>query len=299
MKVLITGGGGFIGAWIAHRLLVGAHSVRVFDRTERRALLRRVAGGASDSVEWVCGDIAQFGDLQRALSGCDGVIHLAGMLTPECRAEPARALEVNLGGTLNVFEAARAIGLTRVVYASSAGVFGPDDGRYPAPATLYGVTKLAAEGVARVYWVEQGIASVGFRPYIVYGPGREGGASAGPSLACRAAVQGVPYEIPYTGEAGMVHIDDVSEAFVQALAIPEGGAHVFTLQGETASTERIIDAIRAVIPGAQITARGAQMPIAGRLAEDALRERMPGLPDTPLQRGIAATIQTYRRWQSD
>lgn len=299
MKVLVTGGGGFIGAWIARRLLVGGHEVRVFDRAEQRALLRRVAGGASDSVEWVCGDIAQFSDLQHALTGCDGVIHLAGVLTPECRAEPARALQVNLGGTLNVFEAARAVGLMRVVYSSSAGVYGPDDGCHPAPATLYGVTKLAAEGIARVYWVEQGIASVGFRPYIVYGPGREGGASAGPSLACRAAVKGVPYEIPYTGEAGMIYIDDVAEAFVKALAIPDRGTHVFTLQGETASTERIIDAIRTVIPGAQITARGARMPIAGRLAEDGLREKMPGLPDTPLQRGIAATIEAYRRWQSD
>lgn len=299
MKVLVTGGGGFIGAWIARQLLAEGHAVRVFDRSEQRALLRRVAGDASDRVEWVCGDIVKRDDLQRALNECDGVIHLAGLLTPECRAEPVRGLQVNLGGTLNVFEAARAIGLTRVVYSSTAGVFGPDDGRYPAPATLYGVTKLAAEGVARVYWAEQGIASVGFRPYIVYGPGREGGASAGPSLACRAAVRGLPYEIPYSGEAGMVYIGDVVEAFVRALAIPERGAHVFALQGETASTERIIDAIRAVVPSAQIAARGAPMPIAAHLADDALREQMPGLPETSLQRGIAATIETYRRWESE
>lgn len=297
MRVMVTGGSGFIGAWIAHRLLAGGHSVRVFDRSERRALMRRVAGDACESVEWVCGDIAQRCEVERAIAGCDGVIHLAGLLTPECRADTARALQVNLGGTLNVFEAVRAAGLSRVVYSSSAGVYGPDDGSHPAPATLYGVTKLAAEGIARVFWVEHRIASVGFRPYIVYGPGREGGASAGPSLACQAAVRGLSYEIPYTGETGMVHIADVVEAFVRALSIPEHGAHVFTLQGETASTGRIVEAIREVVPGARITARGAPLPIAARLAGDGLRELMPGLPDTPLRQGIAATIETLRRWE--
>ncbi len=296
MTVLVTGGGGFIGAWIARRLLLGGHAVRVFDRSERRTLLRRVAGDAADRVEWVCGDIAEAADVAAALAGCDGVIHLAGLLTPECRTDPYRALQVNLGGTLNVFEAARAAGLRRVVYSSTAGVYGPDDGRHPAPATLYGVTKLAAEGLARVYWVEHGIASVGFRPYIVYGPGREGGASAGPSLACEAAVQRRPYEIPYTGEAGMVHVDDVAEAFVTALRVPERAAHVFTLQGEPASTERIIEAIRAVVPEARITARGAPLPIAAWLADDDLRLHMPGLARTPLRRGIAATIEVYGRW---
>jgi nucleoside-diphosphate-sugar epimerase len=296
LKVLVTGGGGFIGAWIARRLLADGHAVTVFDRTEQRALLQRVAGDAASAVDWVCGDIARPDDVARALAGCDGVVHLAGLLTPQCRADPARALQVNLGGTLNVFEAARAAGLKRVVYSSTAGVYGPDDGCHPAPATLYGVSKLAAEGVARVWWLEHGIASVGFRPYIVYGPGREGGASAGPSLACRAAVQGLPYEIPYTGACGMVHIDDVAEAFVRALDEPARGAHAFTLQGETASTGQIIAAIRAVIPQAQITDRGPPMPIAARLADDDLQRQIPGLPHTSLARGIESTIASYRRW---
>ncbi len=298
MKILVTGGGGFIGAWITRRLLDDGHAVRVLDRAERTALLHRIVGDAIHEVEWRCGDIAQRPEFERALAGCDGIIHLAGLLTPECRANPDRALRVNLGGTLNVFEAALAVGLKRVVYSSSAGVYGPDDGQRPAPATLYGVTKLAAEGIARVYALEHGIASVGFRPYIVYGPGREGGASAGPSLACQAAVRGLPYEIPYTGEVGMVHIDDVAEAFVRALAVPEQRAHVFTLQGETASTDRVIEAIRAQVPSARITAAGASMPIAPRLAEDDLRQHMPELPNTSLATGIARTISTYRSWET-
>lgn len=296
MKVLVTGGGGFIGAWTARALLQAGHAVRILDRAEQRRLLDRVIGDAGGGVEWRCGDIAHPADVEGALAGCGGVVHLAGILTPQCRTEPRRAIDVNLLGTLNVFEAAHRAGLPRVVYASTAGVYGPEDGRHPAPATMYGVTKLAAEGVARVFAAEHGIASVGLRPYIVYGPGREGGASAGPSLACEAAVRGLPYEIPYTGEVGMVHIDDVAAALVRALHEPAQGAHVFVLQGETADTGRVIAAIRAVVPGARITARGAPMPIAARLAGDDLAHCLPGLAHTTLQQGIAATIAVCRRW---
>lgn len=296
MKVLVTGGGGFIGAWIAQRLLASGHAVRVFERNDRRDLLQCVAGAPSEAVEWVRGDIARGNEVLAALEGCGGVIHLAGLLTPECRADPLRGLNVNVAGTVNVFEAVRKAGLSRVVYASSAGVYGPGDGSGPEPATLYGVYKLAGEGVARVYSLEHGIASVGLRPFIVYGPGRESGASAGPTLACKAAVQGLPYAIPYTGSAGMVYIEDVTEAFVQALSAPERGAHVFNLQGETASVERIIECIRTLIPDARVTAQGTPMPIAARLAEDDLQKQMPGLPNTPLPRGIEMTIQSYRRW---
>jgi nucleoside-diphosphate-sugar epimerase len=297
MKVLVTGGGGFIGAWIARRLLADGHAVRVFDRAERPALLQRVCGEAARRVEWRCGDIGVAHDVVSALAGCEGVIHLAGLLTPDCRADPLLGLQVNLAGTVNVFEAVRRAGLGRVVYSSSAGVYGPEDGSRPDPATLYGVYKLAGEGVARVYWLEHRIASVGFRPYIVYGAGREGGASAGPSLACRAAVHGEAYTIPYTGATGMVYVEDVADVFVRALQAPSEDAHVFNLQGETAEAERILACIRAVVPGARVAAQGAPLPIAPVLAGDGVRELIPGISSTPLAQGIAATISTYRAWQ--
>lgn len=296
MKVLVTGGGGFIGAWIARRLLADGHAVRVFDRAARPALLQRVCGAEGEKVEWARGDIARGEDVDAALSGCGGVIHLAGLLTPECRNDPLLGLQVNVAGTVNVFEAARRASLGRVVYSSSAGVYGPEDGDRPEPATLYGVYKLACEGVGRVYWAEHRMASVGFRPYIVYGPGREGGASAGPSLACRAAARGDAYTIPYTGVTGMVYVEDVADAFVRALRQPPEGAHVFNLQGETAGTDRILECIRAAAPEARVAAQGASLPIAPVLAADGLRNLMPGLRETSLVEGIAATVRTYRSW---
>src|SRR5690606_41840454 len=95
---------------------------------------------------------------------------------------------------------------------------------------LYGTYKLACEGAARAYWSHSGdaapIASVGLRPLVVYGPGREGGASAGLSLACRAVVRGEAYTVPFSGTTGLVYVEDVGEAFVAAALATLDVAHV-------------------------------------------------------------------------
>ena len=82
---------------------------------------------------------------------------MAAILTPACQADPLRGAQINLLGTLNVFETARARGIGKVLYMSSAGVFGPDDGQHPRPTTLYGAWKLAGEGIARAYFADHGI----------------------------------------------------------------------------------------------------------------------------------------------
>ncbi|WP_171016008.1 SDR family oxidoreductase [Ramlibacter sp. 2FC] len=156
---------------------------------------------------------------------------------------------INLIGSLNLFEAARAQGLRQLVYASTAGVYGPDDARQPLPATHYGAFKLAVEGSARAYWRDHGLASVGFRPFVVYGPGRESGISAGPSIACRAAVRDEPYTIGYTGASGLIYVDDVATAFEQALLTPAQGASVYNLVGETATVDQVMAEIRRLVPG--------------------------------------------------
>lgn len=173
MRVLVTGGSGFLGAWIMRRLLAHRIECVAFDLQAKPQLLHALSPEQADTVQWRTGDIAQAIDVARALDGCDAVIHLAGILTPDCAANPVRGAQINLIGTLNVFDAARAAGLQRVLYASSAGVFGPDDGATPYPQTHYGAFKLACEGSARAYWNDHGIASVGFRPLVVYGAGRE------------------------------------------------------------------------------------------------------------------------------
>ena len=295
MKVLCTGGGGFLGAWIAKRLLAGGHAVRVFDRRNDRRLLDEIAGKRAGTVEWRIGDVVKPADVMAASEGCDAIIHLAALLTPACRADPIAGTNVNLIGTINVFEAARHLRMRSVAYASSAGVFGPDSGVVPFPMTLYGAYKLACEGVGRAYAADYGVASVGFRPLTVYGPGRELGASAGPSIACKMAAQGEAYTIPFTGDTDMIFVDDVAAAFEAAVLRLIKGAHVFNLRGVVTSIDHVVAEIRRLAPSAVISARGEVPPIAADLEPHDVEALLGPLPRTELAEGLRQTIEFYRR----
>jgi UDP-glucose 4-epimerase len=230
-----------------------------------------------------------------ASEGCDAIAHLAALLTPACRADPITGTNVNLIGTINVFEAARQRKMRNVVYASSAGVFGPNDGVVPFPMTLYGVYKLACEGVGRAYAADYGVASVGFRPLTVYGPGRELGASAGPSIACRKASQGEAYVIPFTGDTDIIFVDDVAAAFEAALLRPVSGAHVFNLRGLVTTIDHVAAEIRRLVPSAKISAEGDVPPIAAELEPHDVEAVLGPLPKTELADGLQQTIDFYRR----
>ncbi len=293
-RVLITGGSGFLGAWIIRRLTARGMSVRVFDIHGNRQTVASIAGDAAHQLDWRVGDIRDAGGVRQAMQDCDGVIHLAGVLTPDCSAHPVRGAEINLIGALNVFDAAHAQGIVQVVYASSAGVYGPDDAKHPQPATHYGAFKLAVEGSARAYWRERRIASVGFRPFVVYGPGRETGVSAGPSLACRAAVRGEAYTIGYTGASGLIYVGDVAQAFEQALLTPMHGASVYNLVGQLTTVDEVITEIRRQVPGARLQAEGPALTIAPGITEERLNTLLPRRQPTGLAQGIAATLSYYR-----
>ncbi len=288
----MTGGTGFLGAWVTRRLLEAGCTVRIVDRSTDRALLDAIAGpGAAECLE---GDVGDPERLAAQAQGCDRIIHLAALLTPACQADPIRGATVNLIGTLAVFEAARQHGIPQVTYASSAGVFGPDSGEVPFPSTQYGAFKLACEASARAYWLDRGIASVGFRPLVVYGPGRKVGSTAGITLACRHAASGKAYTIPFTGLTDLVFVDDVAAALVAAVLRPVTGAHVFNLPGEVASVDQVIAALRALCPGAVLRAEGPPVPVAPHLARHDLHPVLGVLPSTPLAAGLARTVAYYR-----
>ena len=294
-EVLITGGGGFLAAWIARRLAARGVRLRLFDVPGSRGALEGIVEPEHLSrIEWRRGDIRRAENVRAALQGCDGVVHLAGVLTPACSADPVRGAEINLIGSLHVFEAARAQGLSNVVYASSAGVYGPAHARHPEPATHYGAFKLAVEGAARAWWHEHRVASVGFRPFVVYGPGRESGVSAGPSLACRAAAFGEPHVIGFTGACGLVYVDDVAQAFEHALLAPSDGARVFNLVGRVHTMEEVIAEVRRQAPEAGLRAEGPPLTIAADVTEEGLDEWLPARQRTTLAEGIAATLGFYR-----
>ena len=295
MRVLLTGGSGFIGAWLIRRLMQRGFDVRVFDVDSNRSTVAEIAGDdVVRALDWHAGDIRAPDAVERAAQDCDGVIHLAGVLTPACRHNPVLGAEIDLIGTLNVFEAALHHGFASVVYASSAGVFGPDDAVHPCPTTLYGAYKLACEGAARAYWADHRLPSIGFRPLVVYGAGRETGLSAGPSLACRAAARGEAYVHPFTGATGLVYVDDCAALFERALTTRVTGAKVFNVIGDVATAEDVLAEIRRNVPDARLSASGPPLPIAPGIAEHGLDEMFPSRQRTSLALGIKATIDHYR-----
>ncbi len=297
MHVLVTGGYGFIGAWTVRKLVESGHEVRIFENHDDRRFYRQILGTVAGEarIEHVTGDIVDYDDVGRAVDGCAAIVHLAGILVPYCRADPLRGARINVLGTLNVFEQAKRAGVTGISYASSVAVFGPDDGIRPDPTTHYGAFKLCNEGNARAYWIDHRIPSVGLRPFTVYGPGRETGITAGPTIAMQHAAIGTPYTIPFTGSTGMDYVEDTAAIFARAATEAPPGAHVFSLQGSIASVETIVATIRGLIPDAQIDATGGPLPFAPELDEGALRKVFPDLPRTSLEDGTAKTIDFYRR----
>src|SRR5499427_1953959 len=225
MTTLVTGAFGCIGAWVVRALLADGEPPVLFDLGDDPWRLRMIAGSdVASRLTIVRGDISDLAAVRRVVAdhGVRHIIHLAAWQVPLCRQDPPGGARVNVVGTANVFEAARASGhVERVVYASSAAVFGPPSCYPPGPvaddavlrpATHYGVYKVANEEMARVYWDEHGMPSMGFRPLTVYGPGRDFGLTADPTLAMKAAVLGRPFQIRWGGATDLIYTEDVARA---------------------------------------------------------------------------------------
>ncbi|MGE0774528.1 MAG: NAD-dependent epimerase/dehydratase family protein [Sphingomonadaceae bacterium] len=294
MRILLTGGNGFMGSWVARRLIGRGLTVRVFATREDRSPLEAIMGAGAGKAEWYVGDVSNTAHVEEAARGCDAIIHIAAMLGPASAADPLRCMAVNLGGTLNMFEVAKRQGIGRVIYTSSAAVFGPVDGAHPHPSSHYGAFKLAEEGSARAYFDADGLPSIGLRPFVVYGPGREKGLSAGPSFACRAAALGESYVMPFSGRTNFVYVDDCASAYEEALFADPRKAEIFNLAGDATTVEHFLNEVRRIVPDARLGAEGAALPFAPDLAPDGRDALLPNVQRTSLADGIAATIDYYR-----
>jgi UDP-glucuronate 4-epimerase len=290
-RFLVTGALGCIGAWtVATLVREGAHAVALDYGTDDRRLRLVASPDEVAAVTFVHADIADPDTLERVVGehGITHVVHLAALQVPFCRDDPVRGAQVNVTGTVNVFEAARRHGLeTPVAYASSAAVY--DQRGDIAPRTLYGVYKLANEGTARIYAQDHGVASVGLRPFSVYGPGRDQGLTAAPTLAIEAAVRGEPYRIGFGGRTQLHYAPDVARAFVQAARSEPAGAQTFNLGGPSTAIADFVAALAAAVPGAETTFDEAPLPF-----PDELPRPWFALDLTPLEQGIRETAERLR-----
>jgi len=242
--VLVTGAAGCIGAWVVASLVRRGIAVVALDRSDDRRRLRLLLDEEDvASVPWITGDIADAPVVDAAIakSDADAIIHLAALQVPFCKADPVAGARVNVVGHVNVFEAARRYGIRRLVYASSVAAL-PADGAVHI-STLYGVYKAAGEGIARVYAQDWGVSSIGLRPHTVYGPGRDQGLTAAPTLAMLAAAAGRPYRIPFSGALLFQYAGEVAEIFTRCCVdrAPEPGrSDVFDIACARVTVEEIV-----------------------------------------------------------
>ncbi len=176
-RVLVTGGAGFIGSHLVDQLLrLPVAEVRVLDDFSRGTRANLADASADSRLRVLEGSVTDTKLVADAMTGIDYVAHLAALWLYECEKQPRRALEVNAVGTYNVVEAAQEAGVERLVYSSSASVYGeavsiPMSEQHPLNnRTMYGATKIAGEQFLRAFGAKHGLRYIGLRYMNVYGP---------------------------------------------------------------------------------------------------------------------------------
>jgi UDP-glucuronate 4-epimerase len=307
---LVTGALGCLGSWVVKRLIDDAIPVSTLDLSPSDHRLRLMCDPTDlDEIDRHDGDVADLDGLLDLIDdiGVTHIVHLAGLQVPFVRADPVAGARVNVVGTAAVLDVARRRPdqIQGLVFASSGGVFGraeqyeqeilgDDAPRYPP--TIYGVYKQANEQMAELYWSEYQVPSIGLRPFIVYGPGRDQGMTSSPTKAMLAAATGRPFHVAFSGRFTYQHADDAAGAFITAARAPGVGGHTYNLGGTTVDMTEVVRAIESVVPAAAGTITVADDPLSGPHEVDGsgLEKVVGPLGWRPLLDGVAQTIEHYR-----
>jgi nucleoside-diphosphate-sugar epimerase len=175
-KILVTGGAGFIGSHIVDRLLAENYEVTVFDNFSTGSL-KNIPNDNNSNLKILRGDIRKIDEVMAAVKDIDAVFHEAAMISiTKSIKDPILVNDVNVNGTLNVLKAAIDSGVKRLIFASSAAVYGPNsdpckkENTIAFPANPYGVTKLVGESYARSFSKMYGLETISLRYFNIYGP---------------------------------------------------------------------------------------------------------------------------------
>lgn len=261
MRVVVTGGTGFLGAHLARTLARRGDEVTCLDVAPHTPLLDGV-----DGVQIVRCDVGWWpeliAELQRARPQI--IFHSAGILSAFAEERPEAAYRVNATGTLNVLEAAKILGDIRVVFTSTIATYGNgvgdtvDETTQQRPATMYGVTKVFGELLGDYYVRRFGVDFRGIRLASVIGPGRgPGGASAYSSLIVSNPARGRGFKVPVTEATTMplIYVKDGVDALIR-IAEVEGdslGRRTYGVSGFSPTAGELAAAVRARVPAADIS----------------------------------------------
>lgn len=304
-RFLVTGGAGFIGSHLVRALHRAGHTTVVVDdlSTGLRENLSDV------DTDLLVGSILDDGILDKAASGCDGIFHLAALVSVQDSVNNWQfGHSVNLGGTIKVFEAANAAGGIPVVYASSAAVYGNQSGvvchevnTLPLPISPYGADKLGCEHQARAFAEVHGVASFGLRFFNVYGPGQVANSpySGVISKFTKNAVEGIPHTVFGDGQQtrDFIFVADIVAGLQAAMAELEDSSesHVSNLcTGTACSLLDLIDTLDSLRQGSgnNVTFEPARSgDVMHSLGSNERMSKVLGVfPKTSLRDGLSAVL---------
>ena len=302
MKVVIFGGGGFIGSSIADRLLLDGHELRIFERP-RVASYRKFA--ESERVEWVAGDLSSIHDVSDAISGVDIVLHLVSTTLPKSsNDDPIYDVQSNVVATLQMLNAMVAHNVRKIVFISSGGtVYGkpmylPIDENHPTdPLVSYGITKLAIEKYLQMYSHLYGIRAITLRVANPYGERQRIETAQGAvGVFLHHALKGLPIEIWGDGSVtrDYLHVSDVAEAFVRAMDYSGTKSFFNISSGAGTSLNELIGMLEDVtgkpVKVRYLPSRSFDVPVSV-LSNDLARDELKWTPSISMRDGIARTAE--------
>jgi UDP-glucose 4-epimerase len=259
MTVLVTGGAGYIGRWLANELVDRGQQVIAVDMAQSPDLPPRLPHDAS----FMQADVTDTELIKEVVAQqpLDAIVHLAGIVTMGCERDPARCLQVNLGGTANMLEAARLNNVRTFVFASTISVYGPDveqpmveETTPTQPLTWYGQSKIMAEQLGLYYQRRWGLDFRAARMAAIVGPSRiagSGSATMYTSLILEKATLGEPYAIDVDPAAGtpVLYARDAARGLA-ALALAESAPRrIYHLSTGLATVQQLIEIARQRVPG--------------------------------------------------
>ena len=313
MTYLVTGGTGLIGSRIVRDLVREGDKVVVYDLLPTMSFLDRLMSEEEirSMVKIVPGEITDFPHLFRTIkeNKVEKIIHTVSLLVLDSNSNPYLAVKVNCEGAICVFEAARSLGLKKVVWASSNACFGPAE-KYPEeyipndaphyPQNVYAATKSFNEAVAAYYVDHYGVDITGIRYMHVYGAGVRRGffATILQELIINPAL-GKPGRVPH-GDAiiGWSYVDDPARATVMASKVPKTKTKSYSIMGDVHSVKEAVDYVREILPGADITVSpGGFTGDPVKFDTSLIEEEIGYRPQWSMERGIKETINIVRREQ--
>jgi UDP-glucose 4-epimerase len=311
MRLLVTGGAGFIGSHLVDRLIEDGHDVWVLDNLSTGKIRNLDTVIESQNLRIVRTDIRRIpSSLLRRLRRIDVVCHLAALTdVQESVKNPVLTNDVNLVGTLRVLEVARKLKAKRVVFASSAAVYGMIE-RFPvmedakmAPISPYGTSKAASELYLRTFEENYGIEAISLRYFNVYGSRQVSSQYSGViSIFASRLLRGRP--LPIFGEGtqsrDFVYIDDIVDATIRASQRRSRG-RVFNIASGTETTvKELAEIMQGLIgrrTGLKFLPPRSGDPYRGVADITKARKELGFHPRTPLKDGLSATIRWYREKQ--